>query len=186
MKPFYVALTYIITKSSNVFCCFDFTAGTEKSWHRVIQAKLNKKWKQSKDNGLRACQWYKLTSLEYLPAPERLLVDRRARNSWNTTGESHNENIREREIITRSASRMSGGRFQSPLNGPGGHVMRQWYNANVCDLWPPAPIVQRQCLRPLTSCIWFACDLWPHPIITWKVVIIWLRFSWRQSTARDT
>ncbi len=35
-----------------------------------IEAKLNKNWKQSKDNGLRACQWYKLTSLEYLPALE--------------------------------------------------------------------------------------------------------------------
>ena len=42
MKPFYVALRYIITKSSNVLCCFDFTGGTEKSWHRVIQAKLKK------------------------------------------------------------------------------------------------------------------------------------------------
>ncbi len=50
MKPFYVALRYIITKSSNVLCCFDFTAGKEK---RVIQAKLNKHWKQSKDNGFR-------------------------------------------------------------------------------------------------------------------------------------
>ncbi len=37
---------------------------------KVIQAKLNKNGKQSKDKGLRAFQWYKLSSLEYLPASE--------------------------------------------------------------------------------------------------------------------
>ncbi len=84
MKPFYVALRYIITQSSNVLFCFDFTAGKEKSWRRVIQAKLNKNGKQSKDKGLRAFQWYKLTSLEYLPASEWLLVDGKARNTTQT------------------------------------------------------------------------------------------------------
>ncbi len=52
MKPFYVALRYIITKSSNVLCCFDFTAGTEKSRHRVIQAKLNKNGNRVKTTDL--------------------------------------------------------------------------------------------------------------------------------------
>ncbi len=54
MKPFYVALR---SKSSNVLCYFDFTAGI---------AKLEK---QSKEKGLRAIV-SKLTSLEYLLAPE--------------------------------------------------------------------------------------------------------------------
>ncbi len=59
MKPFYVALR---SKSSNVLCYFDFTAGKEKS----CIAKLEK---QSKEKGLRAIV-SKLTSLEYLLAPE--------------------------------------------------------------------------------------------------------------------
>ncbi len=65
---------------------------------------------------------YKLTFLEYLPAPEWSLVDRRARNSWNTTRARSKQKESRVRIITRSASpdvspftQGVGGRFQSPF-----------------------------------------------------------------------
>ncbi len=58
MKPSYIALRYIITKSSNVLC---FIAGKEKSLHGVFQAKSKNRVKTT--DLIRACQWCKLTSL---------------------------------------------------------------------------------------------------------------------------
>ncbi len=39
MKPSYIALRYIITKSSNVLCCFGFTAGKDLEYFKLNSTK---------------------------------------------------------------------------------------------------------------------------------------------------